>query len=106
MTSLHPVFSTQLMIDVFRLLNGRMSPLALSDIRGITGANPSSLSRAIHALEAATYVTIARRGRKAYLAPTDRGSDAYARFSPSMTKIERDGAYCRATVPTAGSADQ
>ena len=82
MTSLHPVFTTRLMLDVFAVIVSRSSAVALSEVRDITGANPSTLSRAVNALEAATYLTIARRGRRAFLTPTERGTDAYARYSP------------------------
>lgn len=81
-TSLHPVFTTRLMLDVFGAVDGQSAAVALSVIREKTGANPSTLSRAVNALESAGYLTIARRGRRAFLAPTSRGSAAYARFSP------------------------
>jgi DNA-binding IclR family transcriptional regulator len=81
-SSLHPVFTTRLTLDVFGAVDGQAAAVALSAIREKTGANPSTLSRAVNTLEAAGYLTVARRGRRAFLAPTARGSDAYARYSP------------------------
>ena len=81
-SSLHPVFTTRLTLDVFGAVDGQAAAVALSAIREKTGAIPSTLSRAGNTLEGAGDLTVARRGRRAFLAPTARGSDAYARYSP------------------------